>query len=798
MEKENKQGTKSPREAMFKIMINKSLRSIWRNKKSYFSGIFVLIVGLGMYIGFLSAYLAYMNSVRQYHIDTNFADVFATVRTMPASSVDRLTRIDGVAEAQGMLMHSTHARLDSFDDLIGVLLVGVDYTRPMIINQMDYIGEPVRENNDILVSSSFWNAHGLNMNDTISLLINGQYQDFIVRGTALHPEYIFPPSVGGGIGDEVNTVGFVQLSVVETSSSMQGAVNNIRLTLEPGIYFDDVEDALTLALERYGIITLLPREGHFSYIILISQSQVFSLMGTTFPIILLLIAVGMLYITLKRIITLERTEIGTMKAMGFSSLYVVSGYLVQGALAAVISFTFAIVFGWFAGNSFYGLIYDGFDLAWEPFSLNTTILISGFFIAIFASLIGVLMGARSSLKVRPAEAMREEPPTGGGKGAKFDGFLSRLILSTGGKIGLRSMQRNKRRVLITVLSIAIIFASMNTFFTMGQVISDITDAMFFEFQVRDGTILLQNPQPSEILAREIGQLPGVLEVEASLSMVVELENNMVTRPLVIEGIHPDAQMFNIIHNDGTRLTTAGGGLILSTFFADELGLRIGDMVSVSHTSFHTNKYVELTQVVEAAVGTGAYMDIAELSRLFGSETIANTVMINVVDGYLPIIFDILEDASNIIGLNDSAQAHEFARINADMNVGIFNIINIVSIILCFAVVYNISNISLGEKQREYATLRVLGFQVPEVSEINTFEYVIMLLVGSGLGLIISSWLIPAQGALASFEASIIAPQLVFGQSLLTFIGVSSAVIFSCILTRRQITKFNLVDTLKER
>ena len=115
---------------MDKITVNKSLRSIWRNKKSYFSGIFVLIVGLGMYIGFLSGYLIYMESVRQYHIDTNFADVFAAVRRMPISSVDRLTRIDGVTEAQGLLMSSANARIEGFDDLIGVLLIGVDENQP--------------------------------------------------------------------------------------------------------------------------------------------------------------------------------------------------------------------------------------------------------------------------------------------------------------------------------------------------------------------------------------------------------------------------------------------------------------------------------------------------------------------------------------------------------------------------------------------------------------------------------------------------------------------------------------------
>ena len=784
---------------MDKISFNKSLRSIWRNKKSYFSGIFVLIIGLGMFIGFYSGYLLFMESVRQYHVETNFADVFANVMAMPNNSVDRLTRIDGVTEAAGDLRGVTNARLDGVDDLIGVLLVGVDENRPAAINQFTIMGEPISTGNDILLSSDFFDAHSLNIGDTIRLLIGGRYENFTVRGTVLHPEFLFVPAVRGGVVDEsLNTVGFVQSSVVETSAGMPGVVNNVRLTLDQSVTFDDVEPYLTAAMERYGIINLVPRENSISYMQLINQSTTFSMMGTFFPILLLSIAIGMLYITLRRIITMERTEIGTLKAIGFSDRYIISGYLLQGILAAVISFVLALVFAWVVGEMFYSLIYDAFDLAWLPFTLNSTVIIAGFFIALAASLFGVIIGAKSALSIQPAEAMREAPPSGGSAGSKFNGFLSRLLLDTGGKLAIRSMQRNKKRVVITVVSIATIFVSMNTFFTMGGIISDMTDDIFLKVQVSDGTILLNNHELRDILLRDISQMQGVLEVEAVLTMPVELSNNDVTRTVVIHGLDAEATFFNIFDNNGSQLRTDSGGLILSRFFADELGLSLGQSVSVSHPNLRSNVYVEITQLVEAAIGMGAYMEISELSMLFGNEVVSNMIMINVEEGYLPIIFDRLADAGNISALDDNARAHTFARINADMNVGIFNIINFVSILLCFAIIYNISSISLGEKQREYATLRVLGFQSPAVSEINTFEYVLMLIAGSLVGTAFSFWLIPAMGPLFSFEHSILNPRVTLAFTMLTFAWVAPAVAVSCFLTSRQIKKFNLVDVLKER
>ena len=784
---------------MNKIIINKSMRSIWRNKKSYFSGIFVLVIGLGMFIGMFSGYLVYMESVRLYHIETNFADVFASVRIMPNDSVDRLTRIDGVAESQGILKNAASARLYGVDDLLGVLLVGVDENRPMLINQFAYTGEPIRTNNDILLSSDFFEIHGLNIGDTIRVLINGRFENFTIRGTVLSPEYLFVPALVGGVADaSLNTVGFVHSSVVETSASMPGAVNNIRLKLDESITFENVEPYLIAAMERYGIIDLVSRENHFSYMAIIQQSTTFSMMATVFPIMFLSIAIGMLYVTLKRLITMERTEIGTLKAMGFSSRYIISGYLLQGVLAAVISFVLAVAFGWIVGGVFYNLVAQFWDLAWLPFTLNTTIITSGFFIALLVSLFGVVMGAKSSLGIQPAEAMREAPPSAGSTGSKFNGLFSRLLLDTGGKLAIRSMQRNKRRVVITVISIAAIFALMNTFFTMGQFMSDVIDDVFHKVEVSDGTIILNRFEASNVLLRDIGQMQGVLEVETVLTMPVELENNNVTRTVVIQGVGANAMLYNIFDNNGRQLNTDSGGLILSRFFADELGLEVGQMVSVYNSNFHTSVYVQVTQLFESATNMAAYMEISELSMLFGSESVSNRVMINVEEGYLPIIWDQLADAGNISALNDNERAHAFARINADMNNAIFNLINLVSIIICFAIVYNISNIALGEKQREYATLRVLGFQAPAVTEINTFEYVLMLIAGSIIGIGFSYLLIPQIGIMFSFENMIIDVGILLFPTMLTFIGVASAVAVSCFLTGRQIRKFNLVDVLKER
>ena len=786
---------------MDKIMINKSLRSIWRNKKSYFSGIFVLAIGLSLFIGMLSGYMVYTESVRLYHAETNFADAFATVRAMPRNSVDRLTRIDGVNQAEGVLKHAVNARLDGFDEIIGVRIVGIDPLRPKTINQFTYIGEPLIESNDIWVSGAFYNVHGLDVGDTIRLLIHGRYENFTIRGIVLSPEYLFVPVVGGGVSDDsLNTLGFVRIDVAENIAGMPGIVTNVSLVLDESVALADVEPFLNTAMERYGLINIVGRINHFSYMVLFQQGQVFVMMSTQFPLLFLSIAIGMLYTTLKRLITMERTEIGTMKAIGFSGRYIVGGYLLQGALAAIMSFMLATVIAWFIGNTFYGLVAEAFDLLWLPFVLNTTVVIGGFFIALIVSVFGVVMGAKASLGVQPAEAMREAAPSPRSvkRGSKFNGWFSKLLLDTGGKLALRSMQRNKKRVVITVVSIGILFTFMNVFFTIDEFMENNLYTIFQEAQISDGTIVLNSPESSSGLIRDIGQMRGVLEVETVLTMPLEFESNGVTRTLGVTGIAADARLFNIFDNDGNQLRTDNGGLILSRFWADVFGLEAGQKVSVDHPNFHTNAYIKVAQIFESATANPAYMEISELSMLFGSETIANSVQINVEEGYLPIIFDQLSDAGNVSGLNSSERMLEFIRINVDTNRAITAIFVIAAIIICFAVVYNISSIALGEKQREYATLRVLGFQSAAVTEINTFEYVVMLILGSIEGIIGSIIMIPIITSAFGFEHNIMDVGLSFMPTLMTFACCALAVAVSCFLTGKQIRKFNLVDVLKER
>ena len=783
---------------MIKQIYLKSLRSIWKNKKSFISGVFVLSVGLSVFIGMLSALTIFNQTVDRYQSESNFADCFAQVVAMPGNSAIDLTRIDGVADYLGVLEYSVDARLEGSDDLMSVRLVGLDDENERTINLYKYIGEPIASDNDIWLGKPFFDTHDLNVGDTIRLSVNGSYKTFTIRGNVISPEYLVTTPEGGTFADTaLSTIGFVRNSVVENASGMPGMINNISIVLDSGITFNDVRQDLEDVLQPYGILNLIDRADHASIIFVVGQSNTIQGFASLLPALFLTVACAMMYIALKRFIEMERTEIGTLKALGHTNRTIVGGYIVQGGVAAIIGYVIALIIGWFMGNAIYYFFIDYLHMEPMQYTLDIQASVNGLLISIIVCLLAVFMGTREAIRIKPAEAMRAAQPKVGASVAKLDSYFFRLFFDTGGKYAIRSMFRNARRMLITVLSIAITFTLINILFAFNQYMAEMMEERFTKMEVSDATVLLRGFVSESAVRSEMNSMSGVVGAEAQLVLPVELEYKGNTKKLSIYGLDKTATLFNIFDIDGNR-HRPDGGIILNNFNAEELGVSEGQTLLMHSPHIQESFYVEVAQVIEVSYGVGAYMDISELCMLFGSENIANMLLINVKDELKHDVQSELTDAKNVLWYNDNSSGLEFLRVSTQSTTSIFTLMIVVAVIICFAVTYNTSSISLGEKQREYATLRILGYQVSEVSEINTFEYVLMLIIGSVLGAVIAFFAAPPLSASFNTEEMKYSVGITLQSTMLAFVSCAIAVAVSCTLIRFQIKKFNMADLMKER
>ncbi|MCL2426257.1 MAG: ABC transporter permease [Oscillospiraceae bacterium] len=783
---------------MLKLIIINRLRSILKNKKQFISSVLVLSIGLGVFVGMGSTLVIFNETIDSYHYDSNYADAFASVVAMPRSNVERLDRIDGVSESLGVLEHSVDARIEGFDDIVSVRLVGVDADYSRTINMYRYTGAPLESINDIWLGRVFFDTHNLSVGDTIHLLVNGRYEAFTIRGEVISPEFMFVTPDGGTFADDyLSTVGFVQTPVVERAANMYGFVNSVSIILDEGSSFTDVRLFLEDALSHFGLLSILCRSDHPNYIFVASQSSSVVVLATVIPFIFLSVACAMMYIAFKRLVEVERVEIGTLKAIGLSDRIIVTGYIFQGWIAATIGFTLSLGLGWIIGSSYYEMLMDVFTIDSLPYTLDLQTSISGLLAALFVCLLSVVMGARVAIKVKPAEAMRSAYQTASARDVKLDGFFFRLLLETDGKYAIRSMFRNKRRTLMTVFSIALTFALINFLFALNQHITEITEKRYNTIEVSDATLFLERPGYRNTILNEMFRIPGVIDAEVGLAFPVELEFDGVIRDVTIYSLDEDARLFNIIDIWGNR-HHPDGGIILNYYYADSLGVSEGQIVTLYNRQASRTKQVMVSQVVEESFGIGAYMSLSEFSLLFGAYEISNMVLINVDENYFDDIQNELLEAANVVWINDNSRAVESLREAGQATEIILNILIVVSIIICFAIVYNTSIISLEEKQCEYATLRVLGYRVSEVSSINTFEYSVKLIVGSIIGTIIAFFISPPLSSLFNSETSRFWAEITMDSTMLAFVSCTLSVAISCILIRGQIKKFNLASVMKER
>ncbi|MCL1935243.1 MAG: FtsX-like permease family protein [Defluviitaleaceae bacterium] len=775
---------------MSKILINKSLRSIWRNKASYFSSIFVLGLGISVLIGLLSVSVVLNESFENYFETQNFADIFIDVVAMPESSLDRLLRIDGIEQVEGTLSTSVTGQISGFDELININLIGISDTREISLLD-DEVN--ITDDNYIWVSPDFFHTHQFTDGDTISLLIAGHYENFHIIGPAISPEHM-PNTIQNSL---IHTFGFVRPSVVERASGMEGFINGISLILTEGYNLDDIRYSIEDVILRYGIINNNEREHHWVYNMVSQQVTTVRVIPFTISPVFLVIAIGMLYVSLKRLVEFERTEIGTLKAFGFSNFFIQKGYFLQGLIVALLSFALSVGIGFLFGFFYYGLFKNFFYIEFVNFRLDIGIVIIGFLISIFSSFLAVWSGISSVMGIEPAQAMRAASPFSGSLSIKVDGVIANLLFAITGKLAIRSMIRNYKRSIISMVGIGTAISFVNVLFAVRNVLPEFINSPYTHIETSDANVILKEPVNRDSIYRYISSIDGVIYAEPMLILPIVLHNEGIMKPLNINGVSNNNQLFNVLDNKFNNIDISYGGIYLSNKIANEMGLKLGDAVLISHPQLETDMEVQVFGIIETGAGRGIYMDIDYLSSMFGSEILSNSILINVEEGELPAIIEYLTEMESVNTVNDNALQLKILQ-ESGLNIDIFNIIIILGLIICFAVVYNISIIALTENQREYATLRILGFETKYVSEINVFEYVVLTIASIPLVVSSSYFIAPIIGNIFSPEfGTIISNISILSTTQAFFLGLF-AVLVSCYMVKIKIKKFNLVDVLKER
>lgn len=783
------------------ILFKKAMRSIWRGKRSYIACIVLMMIGIAVYTSFNLLFINLTAAENKMYGDQRFADAFAKVRGIPLNAAEALTSINGIEKADGRITVDARVTLPGKEEKIITLRIHSfdpgehEPLNAFLITQ----GNPPGES-EILVGDSFFKANSLDIGDTLSLIISGKQVRLTVSGAAQSPEYVYAIPDTGQIMPDNETFGFAYAGYgqLSTITGEQGLCDSLSFKLQDGFSFDDVKIPIEDALAPYGLIRAYARKDQPSASMLNQEINSLGSMATALPMVFILMAVIILYIMLKRVIEQERGSIGTLKAFGFSDTQILAHYLCYGLIVGGSGGLLGCIVGLWMSGGFTALYLDYFNLPALKASADPKFIAYGMLIALLSGAAGAFMGTRSMLKLTPSEAMRPPAPPI----IKTDIFrrlpFLRVILAPNGFMAVRNITRSWFRSLFVILGIAFSFSMIGFTNSYTDMFNKMLIEQFSKVQMYDVKVSLKDPKPSTQAVEAVYGVGRVTAAEPSLELPAELRFANRKESLAITALEPDSRLRKIYDGEGKfYLQPPEGGLIISESLAKKVGAKRGDtlMMKTPYTG-DTEIPMPVLGLVSESLGMTAYTELNSLCSLLGVPKSANCVLIATPDpGYVKASLGDADNVSFVTDKNESRKTNEdFLQTYSSM----FIMMQLAGMGVAFAIITNTSSISLSERKREYATLRVLGMHPREIGKILGFEYWLLTFVGIIPG-------IPLLRALKAGMSGMMDTTL-FTIPLSTPVSSYIAAAALCMVTveacnflsARRIAKFDMVEVLKER
>lgn len=481
----------------------------------------------------------------------------------------------------------------------------------------------------------------------------------------------------------------------------------------------------------------LGRTTNVGYLALDSNSDIVAGVAKVFPAFFLLVAALVCITTMTRMVEEERTQIGTLKALGYSSFSIISKYLLYAGSAAVLGCTLGVVIG----SVVFPLI------LWNAYCmiLNLTphlVLHIDLWLCVpvvlsytAVCLLVTWYCCYRALKEVPAELIRPKPPTSGKKiFLEYLPFWNRISFLN--KVMLRNVFRYRQRLLMMLVGIGGCMALLLTGFGIRDSIVDIVSYQYaevtqFDLEVRFAEGM--RPEEQADFRKEIGRYVDNIGFFYETSVDMDFENSTKTVSLISAG--EDISSFFDFHTGGESVPTPGPGqALLSIGIAEKMGIQVGDVVTLRTADMEVLK-VEVSGIFDNHVYNYAIVSPETVTAQWGETPENQMAFITVKDSQ-----DAHYASAKIIDY-DGVMSVTVSQDMAEQVSSMLQAMDLVvaTVVFCagmlaVTVLYNLTNINITERLREIATIKVLGFNAVETAAYVFKENFLLTGLGALAGL----------------------------------------------------------------
>ena len=780
----------------------KLVRDLWRMRGQAIAIAIVLAAATATFVLSMGVHSSLTRTRDAYYARNAFADVFASMTRAPRSVLERVARVPGVAIAQGRIQQ--FATLDFPDRNVPVraLINSVDEFGRDRLNRVTlrdgHMPRPGAAD-EVVIDESFARANGLAPGDTIDALIYGTRQRLRVVGTGLAPDFIYALAPGELVPDNSRFgVFWMGEKALEAATDRIGAINDLSLRLEAGASPQDVIRNVDTILAPYGGSGAIGREDQFSHAFLANELMQLDAMTKVIPPVFLLVSTFLVYIVLSRMIRAERTQIGLIKAFGYSNWAVGWHYLKFALVIACMAIVLGSAAGIWLGRAMTELYAEYYRFPFLYFRISPAVFLGAASLSVGAAALGALAGMRSAVIITPAVAMAPSPPPVYRAGL-VEGLGRRAGFSAIGHMIVRHIARWPGRSAITVtglaLSIALLFATMQFLDSARAML----DSYFFRAQRQDMTVSFIEARNRDVLFG-LAQIPGVLRVEATRAVPVKMSKGSKAERTVIESAAGDSQLSVRIDGDGSVVDLPVAGLMLSRQLADKLGANTGDTVYIEmQGGRRTKAALPVGSVVDEFVGDRAYAADTTLAGITRDAAPVGAALLRIDPASRDRILIQLKDMPLVLGVTErAASMQKFGEVIDE------NIFTMLFFYIAFAsaiavgVVYNSARILFSERVHELATLRVLGYHRSEVGIVLLGELALLVVLSVPFGCLVGYWMAQLMTAMFSsdlFRLPFAPARASYGWSALV---VLIAAMLTALVVARRVLALDMVRVLKAR
>ncbi len=786
-----------------KALSRKALRDLWHLRSQALAIALVIAGGIANLV-MSQATLRSLEATRdRYYAEQNFADAWVALKRAPESVAERLAAIDGIARVETRVVAAGNLAVEGFDAPIRaqvLSLPGPGIESPLNRVRVEAGRLPTSGvGNEVLVSEAFAKAQGLRPGSTFRATIHGRAHTLVVVGTARSPEFVYQIAPGATFPDfRRYAVLWMDRRAIESALDMDGAFNQASFRFAPGARTAETLAAIDAVVDRYGGLDAITRKDQLSNRFLEQEFRQLGTMAWLFPTIFLSVAAFLINVVVTRLVGMQRDQIAILKAFGYGPGAIAGHYALVVALIASVGTLIGVAGGVVLGHWLSGVYMQFYRFPYLAFSLDETVVMTGFAVTLAASLAGAALAVTRAAGLPPAEAMRPPAPERYRPSLieRLPGF-GRLGQPT--RIIVRQIERRPYKALLSVVGLALACAIVMIGRFQNDAIDWMVDVQFRLAQRNDLGVNFVEPVGRAALG-ELAGLPGVERVEPFRYVPVVLRNGTRAQRTAIEGLPPDGILKRPVNRDLRAAPIPDAGLLMTDQLGEILGVRPGDTIEVQVLEGRRRTVVlPVVGFASEYIGVQGYMALDALNRALGDGDVVGGARLLVEADARDAVERRLEARPRVAGLGvrELEIRNVYESIGESMLTFTF-VALLLGIVINFGVVYNAARVALSERGRELASLRVLGFTRGEVGYILLGELALLVALAIPLGFLIGNGLVWYMSSQLTSDLFRIPVVIRPGTYALAASAMVVSALLSALVVRQRIARLDLIEVLKTR